>query len=186
MQPQLAEYADLHRRSRDEAFQVAEGLDDAQFNWKPSGESWSVAECLQHLNVVAEAYLPVLEKAVADSRHRANGPFEYGFVARKMIEGVRPGGPALKTGVKLNPSDGGARSSLSRGSVLGAFEEHVARYVAACERADGLDLARTKLRYPFMRLLRLPLGAVLQITGLHALRHTEQAEHVTQRESFPR
>lgn len=183
--PQALAYADAHRQSRAGAHAVAGGLSDDQFNWKPGPASWSVAECLAHLNVVAEAYLPRLESAVADGARRGAGPFEYGFVARKVREGAQPGGPALKTGRALDPSTGGARSALDKAATLAAFDGHVARYVDVCERSAGLDLARIKVRYPFMRLLRLPLGAFLDVTGLHALRHVRQAERVVEAPAFP-
>ena len=184
--PQAHAYADAHRRSRAEVHAVADGLSGEAFNWKPDPTSWSVAECVAHLNVVAAAYLPPLDAAAADGARRGEGPFEYGFLARKVRGGMVPGGPALKTGRALDPSDGGARSSLDRDATLAAFDGHVARFVAVCERSAGLDLARIKVRYPFMRLLRLPLGAFLDITGLHALRHARQARRVTGAPGFPR
>ena len=183
--PQAHTYADAHRQSQAEVYAVAGGLSDEQANWKPDPGSWSVAECLAHLNVVADAYLPRLEAAAAEGARRGEGPFEYGFLARKMRWAAVPGGPALKTGRALDPSDGAARSSLDPAAVLAAFDAHVARYVAVCERSAGLDLARIKVRYPFMRLLRLPLGTFLDVTGLHALRHVRQARRVTEAPGFP-
>lgn len=185
-QPQVLLYAEVHQTSRTEAHRVAGSLSDAQFNWKPTPATWSVAEGLVHLNRVADAYLPSLEAAVERAKYRAPGPFAYGFLATKMIEGVQPGGPALRTGSSLDPSEGGARSAFERDAVLATFDAYVQQYVAVCQRAAGIDLARVKVRYPFMRLLRLPLGAFLQITGLHALRHIAQAERVTQRPGFPK
>ena len=185
MSTQLQAYADAHRQSQTRAHRLADSLAPDSFNWTPGPDSWSVAECLAHLNVVAKAYLPRLEAAVADGAPRAAGPFEYGFMARKMRGAVVPGGPALRTGAALDPSDGGARSELDKAETLAAFDDHVGRYVAVCEQAEGLDLVRIKVRYPFMRLLRLPLGAFLDITGLHALRHIGQAERVVDHPSFP-
>ena len=184
MPSQAQDYADAHRLSRTRAHALADGLSDDAFRWRPAPGAWSVAGCLAHLNVVADAYLPVLEAAVADGAPRGAGPFEYGFFARTVRGGVVPGGPALKTGRKLDPSRGGPPAA-SRAETLAAFDDRVARYVAVCERADGLDLARIKVRYPFMRLLRLPLGAFLDVTGLHALRHVAQAERVASQAGFP-
>lgn len=185
MSPQLQTYADAHRQSQTEAHRVAANLSDEAFNWKTDEASWSVGECLVHLNVVAEAYLPKLEAAVGAGARRAEGPFTYGFMTRKMIDGVRPGGPALSTSRSLNPSKGGARSEIDRADALTSFDGYVRQYVAVCEAAEGLDLARIKVRYPFFWLLRLPLGAFLEITEQHALRHVQQAERVTERPGFP-
>ncbi|NJK84394.1 MAG: DinB family protein, partial [Saprospiraceae bacterium] len=42
--------------------QQTKGLNEAQLNWKPNADKWSVAECLQHLIITAEGYLPQVAK----------------------------------------------------------------------------------------------------------------------------
>ena len=42
-------------------------LSDAQFSWQPAPESWSVAQCLDHLNSTAREYLPMLDEGIADA-----------------------------------------------------------------------------------------------------------------------
>ena len=176
-----------HRASRAALHDLADPLLDGQFNAKPDPDAWSVAECVVHLNLVAEGYLPLLEKAVADGAPRGAGPFRYGFVARKLMSVYAPDGPDVrtKTRARLDPSTGADRSHLDKARTLAAFDGYVDRYVAVCERADGLDLARIKVRYPFMRLLRLPLGAFLAITAGHALRHVEQARRAAEAGALP-
>ena len=68
---------------------------------------------------------------------------------------------------------------------MASFDAYTERFIAVCEAADGLDLARIKVRSPFLKLLRLPLGAFLDAMGLHAIRHVQQAERVTQHPAFP-
>ncbi len=186
MPSQALHYAAAHHRSRDEAHAVANGLSSEAFAWRPAPGAWSIGECLAHLNAVAEAYLPPLDAAVARGHERgrtAEGPFAYGWLADKLRAGVAPGGPALTTGRALDPSR--SVEPLAKAAVVGAFDDLSARLAAVCERADGLDLAGVKVRYPFMRLLRLPLGAFLDITGQHALRHTAQARRVASAPGFP-
>lgn len=185
MSPQLQSYADAYRQSQSEIHDLTDRLTDHPFNWKPDEKSWSIGECLVHLNLVADAYLPRLEAAVRKNKPRDEGPFTYGFVARKMIDGMRPGASTLSASRSLNPSEGGARSTVEKASTLRAFDTYTDRYVAVCERADGLNLAKIKIRYPFFWLLRLPLGATLEITGLHALRHARQAMGVREKPDFP-
>lgn len=185
MTTQLQSYVAAYRQSSEEMHRLADPLSGEEFNWKPDAESWSIGECTEHLNLVAEVYLPRLEAATGKDKPRAEGPFTYGFIARKMIEGMRPDGPALSTSRALNPSTGSARSEIDKTQALRTFDECTERYIAICERAEGLDLARIKVRYPFFWLLRLPLGATIEITGLHALRHVRQAVRVSEKPDFP-
>ena len=186
---QALDYADLHRQAGDRVHAVADGLSDAAFGWSPGGNAWSVGACVEHLNRTAAGWLAEFEPAVADGVRRGEGPFEYGFLARKMRGAVEPGGQALTTGRALDPSAEPDRPPLDRASTLATFDALLDRTVDVCRRADGLDLARIKVRYPFGgtfgRLLRLPLGAALEFSGLHALRHAGQAERAAAAPGFP-
>ncbi|MEM0962242.1 MAG: DinB family protein [Bacteroidota bacterium] len=176
MPTQAQDYANLHIQSQARIHALADGAAGGALVVRPAPGAWSAAECVEHLNRVAEGYLGVIEPAVAADARRAEGPFAYGFVMRKMISGMEGSGPALKTPQALNPAAKGGAPDLDPAAALVAFDGYVARYIAACRRAEGLDLRRIKVRYPFGPLLRLPLGAALQLSGLHALRHVAQAE----------
>jgi hypothetical protein len=42
------------------AKELAQGLTPLQLNWKPSQDAWSVGQCLEHLRVANEVYLPAI------------------------------------------------------------------------------------------------------------------------------
>ena len=72
---------------------VTDGLSDAQLNWKPGAENWSVAECLQHLNVSVGHTLPAFDRAIAEAREKGKtgtGPFKYGWFSRWMVASMEP------------------------------------------------------------------------------------------------
>ena len=190
MTPQLTEYADAYREAQRLVHTVADGLSDEAFNWKPGAKSWSVGECVVHLNKMAKGYFPVFEPAIEAAERagepRAEGPFTYGFVARKFTDAVRPGSRPIPTGGGMKPPAAeGGRSQIDKARALDRFDADIDRYVALVERADGLDLERIKVRSPFLPLLKLPLGGMLDALGLHAIRHAQQAERVTQQPGFP-
>jgi hypothetical protein len=39
---------------------VADGSSPAQFNWHRAPERWSIGQCVEHLNITTERYIPVL------------------------------------------------------------------------------------------------------------------------------
>src|SRR6267142_29007 len=49
---------------------VSVGLSEAQFNWRPGSDSWSIAECLQHLNVGVTKTLPAFDRAIGQGREQ--------------------------------------------------------------------------------------------------------------------
>src|SRR5207302_2299868 len=46
------------------ATELAKGLTPLQFNWKPSQDAWSVGQCLEHLRVANEVYLPAIRASL--------------------------------------------------------------------------------------------------------------------------
>ena len=69
------------------------GLTGDQLNWKPSAESWSVAQCLDHLRTANNGYFPAFEKALQGDRSEsmwARLPWIPAFWGRALIKVVSP------------------------------------------------------------------------------------------------
>ena len=172
-----AHLAAPYRDARARLAALADGLDPAAFNHKPSAEAWSAGECVVHLNTMAARYLPVLEAAAARDAPRGTAPFRYGWLGRRFVDAVRPGARPISTMRAMKPpAAAGRQSSVDPGQSLARLDADTDRYLAVVEAADGLDLARVKVRSPFLPVLRLPLGVFLEALGLHGVRHAMQAE----------
>lgn len=177
MSPYLQRVAAPYEEARDRLRRLTDGLADDAFNAKPAPSSWSAAECVVHLNRIAKGYLPAFEAALSADAPRGDGPFHYGWVTRRFIEAVRPGSRPIPTAPAMKPPEAsGLRSDIDRDRALGRFESDIARYLAVIEAADGYDLAQITVASPFLRVLRLPMGGMLEAMGLHAVRHVAQAE----------
>lgn len=182
----LESYASHYRASRSDLHRIADGLSDEAFNWKPSEKSWSVGECIVHLNTLAKGYLPALEEAAGADAPRGEGPFRYGWLAKTFTNAVRPGSRPMPTGGPMKPPPAsGGRSQIDKVRAFSSFDAYTDRFLAVCDDASGLDLAAIKVRSPFLKLMKLPLGAFIEALGLHAVRHVQQAERVTQHPDFP-
>lgn len=177
MSPYLESIADTYAASRERLHALLAEADDDAFNRRPSEKGWSAGECVVHLNTIAERYHPVLDEAFGPVAPRGEGPFRWGWFARKFVAMNRPGGRPLPTDPSMRPpKTAGLRSDVDRDRAVAEFDARTDGWLALCERADGLDLARIKVTSPFLRVLRLPAGAFLESLGLHALRHVGQAE----------
>lgn len=158
---------------------VAAGLSDEQLNWHPAKDSWSIAECLQHLNVGVTKTLPAFDRAIGEGRsknQRAPGPFRYGWFSRMMVASMEPPpkfrmrAPRL---IRVAPST--VRRSPEVVPEFVRIREQLADRLRA---ADGLDLARVKTISPINRLIRMPLGAYFNFILAHDRRHLWQARNV--------
>jgi DinB superfamily len=178
--PQLEEYRQQFERIASEARELTAGLTEAQFNWRPSPDQWSIEECLAHLIAVGQAEVQAVQTAVDEAKAKGTkgtGPFEYPvwerFILRETEPPVRHQMPAPKRFVPVHgqPITG----------ILPTFLHVQRQFTIQIERADGLDLRRVKVPTLITRLLKLSLGATLAQAAAHKRRHMAQARRVRER-----
>src|SRR5690348_10184039 len=90
---EIDEFRQQFERISHEADVLVNPLSDVQFTWQPSPTEWSVAQCIEHLNVAARLYLPRLDEGIADAIRRGTygeGPYSYNVVGRFFTALMEP------------------------------------------------------------------------------------------------
>jgi hypothetical protein len=168
-----------------EADAITTGLTDDQFNWRPPSGGWTVAQCIDHLNVTAREYLPKLDEGLADAIRRGLygvGPFRYTILGRLFVWSQQPTTRMkYKAAKAFQPSPGRPRQET-----LAAFRAYQVQFVDRLRQANGIDLARAHVRSPVASLLRMPLGSGFALVVVHERRHLQQARTVIADPAFPR
>lgn len=160
------------------------GLDDERFNWRPDERSWSVAQCLDHLNVANRAYLgpmrAALERARREGRVR-RGAIRPGFLGRWFVATLEPPPkrrlPAPK---KIVPA-----ARKGRDEVSGEWRRVQAEVRDLLRAGAEQDLNGVRFVNPFLSLIRFSLGTGFQVIAAHERRHLWQAERVMANPRFP-
>ena len=164
---------------------LVEPLTDDQFDWRPSPESWSVAQCIDHLNTTARLYLPQLDEAIANAIRRGTygeGPFSYNVFGRLFTMVMEPPARFRMTAPKpFHPPP-----SRPRAEVMAAFRAYQVQFTDRLRQANGLDLARAKVRSPTVSWIRFSLGSGFALMLAHERRHLWQARGVREHRDFPR
>ncbi len=70
----LQELIDEFLAVEGDAERLVEPLDDEQFNWSPAPGAWSIAQCIDHLNVTNQKYLDAISAAVERRAGRGSDP----------------------------------------------------------------------------------------------------------------
>jgi hypothetical protein len=168
--------------SDEKAKALVAGLNEEQLNWQPAPGSWSVGQCLEHLSITNEAYLPAILEAL---RENPDAPAEQivpgwfgGWFLRNFIE-PSPQGKRAPAPPKFRPT---ARVGLS---VLDRFlfENQSCRQVIL--RARCKDVNRIRFWNPLLKGIRFTVGTGLEIIAGHERRHLLQAERVRNSVVFP-
>lgn len=182
--PELAELQRQFAAAKDEACALVNGLKESQFNWRPGPHSWSMAECLLHLNIVGERYAHVLEQVLEKARTQGRagqGPFGYGWLGKWILGNTEPPPKrTFKAPRSFTPAYGQPLTAVM--PTFMHLQDQLARRI---EQADGLDLAHIKVPAPGMGPLRFNLYLTFAWIAAHERRHLWQARQVRDHAGFP-
>jgi len=181
---ELAEDERQVAQIKEQAAALVRGLSDAQYNWRPGPGRWSMAQCLGHIVVGAEAYFPTLEICIAEGRKKGltgNGPFHYGWFGNWFVRSMdAPPTRRMKNPARITPPP---EQPLEKG--LQDFNAAHDRLLQLIAQANGVDLGRAKFRSPLLKLIKLSLGQGIAVLLAHARRHLWQANEVRKHPDFP-
>lgn len=162
----------------------AEDLSPTQFNWRVSPDRWSIGQCIEHLNITTERYLPVLSQQIASAKSRgrtAPRPFTMGLLERGFFWTIEP--PAR---MRVNaPKAFHAPADLQVDSTVARWRSLHDQLAECIRSADGVDLGGVKVKSQFGPL-SFTLGGTFSILLAHERRHTWQARGVLNAAGFPR
>lgn len=174
----VAELDVLRRRAE----QLAQGLNNEQLNWHPTPGAWSVGQCIEHLAIANDVYLPPITAALEGLRPSPTRELRIGWFGRWFIRnfiGPIANGTRARAPRKIRPS------REVDASVLDRFVRGNDQVTAVITRAAQFDVNRVRFSNPFVPLLRFTVGTGLEIIAQHQIRHLEQAERVRRSAGFP-
>jgi hypothetical protein len=160
---------------------VAE-LTEEQLNWQSAPGSWSVGQCLEHLCITNEAYLPAISAAV-------NGKPD--FPVKQIVPGWF-GGWFIRSFIEPSPASKRAPAPAKMrptthvdASVLERFRAGNKTCRELIARARAKNVNRIRFWNPFNPGIRFTAGTGLLIVVGHERRHLLQAQRVLHSPSFP-
>ncbi|WP_343488192.1 DinB family protein [Allomuricauda sp. d1] len=163
--------------SREHMMQVLDGLTEEQLNFKATAESWSIAECVEHITIAEHAFENFVKKTVAEG----NIPHLKDSVQWKdndLFAQITNRSQKVKTAEPFEPS--------------GKFGSHEATVKAFNKKRDEhINYVKTTnddLRNRFNT--DLPFGVVdgyqlLLFAAGHCERHVLQMEEIMAHNDFP-
>lgn len=169
--------SDLVDRTKQNIIQV-EKLDqrtEQELNRKKTEESWSVLECLEHLNLYGEFYIPEIRQQIERSKAGPEIYFRSGLLGNYFAKSMLPpeGMKKMKTFRDKNPIG----SNLNRKTIT-RFLEQQEEILELLNQTKTVSLSKTKTSISISRLVKLKLGDTLRVLIYHNQRHILQARKV--------
>jgi hypothetical protein len=165
---------DLENRTK-QLIQEAESFkkqSDEVLNYKQDASSWSILECLEHLNLYGRYYLPEIAKRIQEGKGKSESVFKSGWLGNYFAKSMLPKAKLnkMKTFQNMNPIN----SELDK-RVIAEFLHQQTELLQLLEKSRKISLNRTKTGISISKLIRLKLGDTFRFVIYHNQRHMVQA-----------
>ncbi len=168
-----------------EAEGLVQGLSTRQFNWSPAPKSWSILQCLDHLNTVDQLWLNGLKAAVQRGKSDGAlhpGPYSYGWLGRFFLRLIQPDSKRkFKAPAAYQP-----QANPDPQAVLSKWNQIHAETGKLLGEANGVDLSGIKVAMPGLKWIKLNLGIGFWVMTAHDRRHLQQMREVRNHPGFPK
>ena len=167
----LNEIKDIYQDNQKLIKATLEDLAENELNKKASPESWSILECLEHLNIYARYYQSAIKTAIQKaSKSDSNSAYSSGWFGKMSIDGIKPSNETKqKTLKKYNPTS----SQLSI-SVVDEFWQNNAKWEEIIEMSFTIDINQRAVPVEFLKLIKMKIGDALCFAIQHEARHIQQ------------
>lgn len=174
---ELKKLHDEFKTMKSEASGFLANVKDNEFNKRPPGNGWSIAECIDHLIVTGVDYCNVFEnglKKLEEKNLRYTGEMKYSWIGSKFIANVEP---PVKKKFK-SPGKWVPDSKINKAKATTAYLQLQDRWMELVERSAPWDLTKIKLPSPAVSWIKFSAFVILAVNSAHQRRHLEQAKNV--------
>lgn len=148
---------------------------ERDLNFRISAGSWTVLECLEHLNRYGNFYIPEISYRISSSQTISELHFKPGILGNYFAKSMLPKEKVnkMKTLKAMNP----IHSQLNK-EVLREFIKQQHQLLELLEKASHINLGKTKTAISISKLIPLKLGDTLRFVIYHNARHISQADTI--------
>lgn len=176
--------AELIERTKQYLIKAEEfkSLEMDQLNWKAGQEIWSILECIEHLNLYGDFYLPEIDLRISRANHEAEADFRPGFLGDYFAKSMLPKEKLnkMKTFKSKNPNG----SKLNKATIT-RFLEQQQKMLELLDKARRVSLNKTKAAISISSLIKLKLGDTFRFVIYHNERHMVQADKILYATDLP-
>jgi len=152
-------------------------LDITQLNLKNTPQQWSILECIEHLNLYGDFYLPEIQKQLLETTSNGDSPvFKPGVIGNYFTGLMKIKNGEIK---KINsPKDKNPVNLALTITTLDRFLKQEQLLQSLLKQALTADLTKIKTAISLSKFIQLRLGDTLRFYVYHIERHIVQAEKI--------
>ena len=145
--------------------------------WKENEISWSILECLEHLNLYGDFYLPQMESKIKNSTTKTDLEFKSGILGNYFAKSMLPKEKLnkMKTFKDKNPLN----ANLDK-TVIDKFINQQIKLLNLLNQSRNVSLNKVKIQTSISSIIKLKLGDTFQFFINHIFRHLKQIARIQQ------
>jgi DinB superfamily len=148
-----------------------------KLNFKEEPTSWNILECIEHLNLYADFYLPEIKKQILSNKtNTGNGIFKSSVIGNYFVNAIQLKHGTIKK-IK-SPKDKNPLNYTLTITTIDKFLQQQKQLIELLNNATNIDLTKTKTAISLTKLIKLRLGDTLRFFVHHVERHMWQAENI--------
>lgn len=150
-------------------------LDLNLLTWKQNPSSWCILECIEHLNLYGDFYLPEIKSKILSTETKSETEFKSGILGKHFAKSMLPKEKLnkMKTFSDKNPLN----AQLEK-TVLERFIAQQITLLDLLDRSRNISLNKTKINTSISNLLKIKLGDTFQFLINHNIRHLKQIDNI--------
>lgn len=150
-------------------------LSSEQLNYKKSATSWSILECLEHLNLYGDFYLPEIENQLLNNTAKHNNlVFKSGIIGNYFANLMKVNNGKMKK--MKSPKDKTPSNSDLSTITIDRFIKQIEKLKSLLLQSKTADLTRLKTAISLTKMIKLRLGDTYRFLVYHIERHILQAQ----------
>ena len=146
-------------------------------NYKNSLTEWSILECLEHLNLYGDFYLPEIEKSLFDGTLKIDNPvFNSGLIGNYFANLMKTKNGNIKK--MKTPKDKDPINSTLTVTTIDRLLKQLERLKILLNQSKTANLTKLRTAVSLTNFIKLRLGDTLRFVVYHIERHILQAQKI--------
>jgi len=156
-------------------------MDSDVLSTKPSKDRWSILECIEHLNITLEVYIPQMNAVVKNSEKYPvkSNVFEHSFLGKLAVKVMKPKADdqipfKMKTFKSLEP----VNTNIKPQKEISQFIKYQNEILTIIDGLQKVNLRKPKITTAAGPIIKMSIGDALHFMVAHNQRHIVQAQNV--------
>ena len=144
---------------------------------QPAEGKWSVAQVIEHLNSYGRYYLPLVEVSVSARKFPPNEFYRPGWLGDYFTNAMKPKINGQITNKMQAPKSHRPSRDIGNDIVLKEFLEQERLLLGLLDKAEGVNLEKSRIPISISRFIKLQLGDTFRFLVAHHQRHFVQVNN---------